>query len=220
MRALLCLPVLVLALAAALQSQFHLPGISGNSAPKPDAPPKTKAASPASTTPAAETAPAAPKRFDYYTLSVSWHAGKIAVKGLAPQMNQGPNPEYCGSVKPASKGAMSIVVSIMPDRNAVQQEWMKHGSCTGFAAAEYFNTIRFTRSLVQIPVQLTSPDVDTPAAAPKLIEAWFASANSSFPSGAFRVSEADVRAAATAEAEVEVCFDLRLKPRACPTGSK
>ncbi len=99
----------------------------------------------------------------------------------------------------------------MASRAAVQQEWAKHGSCTGLKAIEYFNTLRFARSLVQIPVQLTSPDDNAVAEAPQLAEAQFVSANPGFPAGAFRI----------ADIGIEACFDLELRPLACPaTGSK
>jgi ribonuclease T2 len=194
-----------------LPAQFHLPGISGSSTAKPDAPaPKTKAAPAAGAAPGAAS-PAPSRQFDYYALGISWSDGRITVKGFAPMANVGPNPESCGTVRPAPKSAVSIVTSIMPGRIAIQQEWVKHGSCTGLAAPEYFNSMRFARSLVQIPVQLTSPDGDAAAETPKTIEAWFGSANPNFMPGAFR-------AAANG---VEVCFDLQLKPLACPaTGSK
>ena len=205
--------VLIVAATGILPAQFHLPGLSGNSSPKPASPaPATKSPTPSAATPDAPsaTASAASRTFDYYALTITWVAGKVAVRGLAPRINQGRSPESCGPAKPASKNAIAVVATLIPDRNAAQQEWMKHGACTGSTPADYFNTLRFTRSLVQIPVQLTSPDADTPPESPKLVEAWFSSANPRFPAGAFRA----------AAAEIEICFDLQLKPQACPTGSK
>lgn len=204
---------LLSAASGGLLAQFHLPGTG----PKSDTPasPSTKAQPPTQqTTPPAPAAAApekAPGRFDYYVLTFSSRPGRVIVLSFAPHLNSGASPESCGTVKPASKGAVGIVESLMANRAAAQQEWAKHGSCTGLNAVEYFNTLRFARSQVQIPVQLTSPDEDAVPETPQLVESQFVSANPGFPAGAFRTHAADV----------EICFDLELRPLACPaTGSK
>lgn len=208
MRQLLRFVVLVSAASGGMLAQFHLPGTG----PKSDTP--APASKPRQTTP--PTAPAAaptkaPGHFDYYALTFSSRPGRVVVLSFAPRLNEGKNPESCGTVKPASKGAVDIVESLMASRAAVQQEWAQHGSCTGLKAPEYFNTLRFARSLVQIPVQLTSPDEDAVPETPQLVESQFVSANPGFPVGAFHIAGADI----------EVCFDLELRPLACPaTGSK
>jgi ribonuclease T2 len=207
MRHLLRCAVLLSAGSGGLFGQFHLPGTGS----KPDAPPVVptlqKASKPAA--PVAEPV-TAPGHFDYYALSLAAQPGRVLVSGFAPRLNEGTNPESCGTVKAALKRATSLVAPLMQNEAAVQREWARHGSCTGLNALEYFNTLRFARSLVQIPVQVTSPDEDALPETPRLIEAQFVSANPGFPAGAFRA----------AGLEIEVCFDRQLKPQACPTGSK
>jgi len=214
MRQLLRFAVLVsIALASGasggLLAQFHLPGTTPKSdAQTPPASKQQKASKPDAPASAPEKAP---RHFDYYALAFSSRPGRVVVLSFAPRMNDGANPENCGTVKPASKSAIGLVEPLMAGRAAVQQEWTRHGSCTGLKAAEYFNTLRFARSLVQIPVQLTSPDDDAVPETPQLAESQFVSANPGFPAGAFRI----------AGSGVEICFGLELRPLACPaTGSK
>jgi len=194
-----------------LMAQFHLPGTSPGTSPAPSAPAKPPLQAPAPAQPTL-TPPAAPAaRVDHYVLSLSAKPGRILVDGFRAQSKEASNLESCETVKPASRAAVRIAQSLMTSLNAMQQEWSKHGSCTGFTAVEYFNALRFARSLVQIPVQLTSPDDDSPQETLKLIETQYVSANPGFPAGAFRALTS----------EVEVCFDLQLKPQACATtGSK
>ncbi len=219
MRHFLRLAVLVSMSAGMVPAQFHLPGLSsgGSSAPKTTPPSTTPpAASPptakppdASSKPPAETTQPSGRVagvVDYYALIVAWPSGKPVVTAFEPRANAGTSPESC-AVKPASKAAMSIVGSLMLSQVAIQREWMKHGSCTGFTAAEYFNAMRYVRSLVQIPVQLTSPDEGAPKQTPQLIETQFASANAGYPAGAFMASASDVR----------ICFNPQFRPQACPS---
>lgn len=205
------------AVVAPLPAQFHLPGLSGggSSAPKakPDAT-QPDATGPNATGPNA-TGPkppseAPPAGFDSFALTLAWPGGKPLVAGLAPRRHTGPNPESCGAPKPPSKGAVSIVAGLMANPEAARKEWALHGSCTGYTAAEYFNAMRYMRSLVQIPVQLISPDEDQPALTAKVVESWFVSANPGYPAGAFRASAASL----------DVCFSSALKPISCVTEPK
>jgi ribonuclease T2 len=215
MRQFLRSAVLVCAAGGVLFAQFHLPSGAVNPGAKPDAPPKAKPTTAPSPS-AAPTAAATPEpgRFDYYELSLSWRGGRVLVEGFRPQSNQGPGPESCESVRPAPKRVLGIVQSLMQNETAIQNEWMKHGACTGLSAIEYFNTLRFARSQVQIPVQLTSlGSIDsleaTQPETPAIVESQFVGANAGFPAGAFRASAT----------EVQVCFDTQLRPRSC-SGSK
>jgi ribonuclease T2 len=204
MKFLLRLAVLPLAAAIPVFAQFHLPGTGGKS----DAPGKPK--NPAATAPPA--APDTPSRFDYYVLALTWAPGngaQFAVRALLPEAREGVAPESCSSVKTISKGAMNLALSLMPSRAVIQQEWAKHGSCTGLSAMDYFNGIRYARSQVQIPVQFTSLEEAT-TETPLQIESTFGGANPGFPPGAFRTGCTD-----GAFTEVRVCFDLHFKPREC-----
>jgi hypothetical protein len=202
-----------MAMTIGLMAQFHLPGSSsGSGAKSPPAPPPEKPAvqAPGPVQPTVAL-PAIPAKVDHFILSLSVRPGRILVDGFRAQAKEGADLESCETVKPAPRGALRIAETLMANQAAMQQEWKRHGSCSGYGAAEYFNALRFARSLVQIPVQLTSPEEDAPQETLRLIESQYASANTGFPAGAFRA-----RASA-----VEVCFDLQLKPQSCsPTDSK
>jgi ribonuclease T2 len=204
MRRVVRLAGVLTAAAMPVFAQFHLPG----GAPKSDPTPKAKSGS----TTAATAPPAALARFDYYVLALSWAPGKgspFVVRGLLPETNEGPAPESCGSEKKVPKGVISLMLPLMESKAAIQQEWVKHGSCSGLSPADYFNGVMYTRSQVQIPVQMTSIE-DATMESPLQIETQFSGANPGFPEGAFRVG-CD-RAAFT---EVRVCFDPGFKPREC-----
>ena len=206
--------VLAMVVTSGLMAQFHLPGSSGNSGaktpatPAPEKTPALQAPGPVQPTLAQ---PAAPPRVDHYVLSLTVKPGRILVDGFRAQTKEGSDLEACETVKPAPRNAFRIAETLMANQPAMQREWIRHGSCTGYTASEYFNALRFARSLVQIPVQLTSPEDNAPPETLRLIESQYAAANTGFPPGAFRVLAS----------AVEVCFDLQLKPQSCSaTGSK
>jgi ribonuclease T2 len=199
-----------LALAFPIFGQFHLPG-SG----KTDSTPKTKAPVPVAGPVAAASAPTGSAVFEYYVLALSWAPGKggpFVVRGLLPEAREGAGPEFCSDVKDVkkvSRAVMNLVLPLMASQDAVQQEWLKHGSCSGLSATDYFNGVRYTRSQVQIPVQMTSLE-DATTQTPFQIETQFAGANPGFPEGAFKAGCDGGRFT-----EVRVCFDAQFKPREC-----
>lgn len=168
--------------------------------------------------------------FDYYVLSLSWapefcsqadgavrnpeecapgHMTGFIVHGLWPQTNGGRGPESCGRASRVPKRVIEYVIRYMPSPGLIQHEWATHGVCTGLTPAEYFGAIVETRAAVQIPVQFASIDQEV-REGPRQIETQFATANPSFPGGAFRTS--CVRGELQ---EVRVCFDKNRKPQAC-----
>ena len=194
----------VTTMAMTLVAQFHLPGTGSKSDPAP----KTK---PPSATTAPATVAVAPG-FEYYVLSLAWTPGKrgpFLVSGFLPEKSEGAGPESCKSDRKVSRGAVNLALPLMVSREAVQAEREKHGSCSELSAADYFNGMRYARSQVQIPVQLTSLE-DPATESPLQIEAQFAGANPGFPAGAFRVGCEGGRFT-----EVRVCFDREFKPREC-----
>jgi ribonuclease T2 len=168
--------------------------------------------------------------FDYYVLSLSWAPdfcaqpgeassdpqecapGKkmgFVVHGLWPEVNSGHSPENCGKATKVSKGIINQMLPYMPSASLIQHEWATHGTCSGLSQSAFFNEVLSARSAVQIPVQFTSLE-ETISESPEQIEGQFASANTSFPAGAFRTA-----CKSGALAEVRVCFDKNLKPQAC-----
>src|ERR1700678_2991206 len=128
-------------------------------------------------------------QFDFYVLSLSWSPSFCAaaaereggraptsqcaarpysfvVHGLWPQYDRG-FPEYCQVPAPRlERGIVSSMLDLMPAPRLVFNEWDKHGTCSGLAARDYFDTVRKAREAVKIPAQfgdLQEPLSVTPA---------------------------------------------------------
>jgi ribonuclease T2 len=169
--------------------------------------------------------------FDRYVLSLSWAPGFCAqpdaaagnprecapgrgigfvVNGLWPESGEGKIPAPCGPAKRVSKAVVNMLLRYMLAENRIQQEWAAHGVCTGLSPGEYFGHVLEARTLVQIPVEITSLE-DTITASPEQIEMQFAGANPAFPKTAFRTF-----CRYGALEETRICFDRTLKPQSCP----
>jgi len=168
-----------------------------------------------------------PGEFDYYLLNLAWapafcavHAGNASssecdpahhfgfvVHGLWPENNDGSYPQNCGSASPVSHAIVQRMITIMPSAGLIQHEWMRHGTCSGLAATDYFNQIETAFRKVQIPAEYrnASRPIST---GPSEIEHEFAKANNA-PAGAFRV------VCSQSELEVEVCLTKDLQFRDC-----
>ncbi len=168
--------------------------------------------------------------FDYYVLSLSWAPAFCAegndaarnpqecatgrgigfiVHGLWPQAAGGRGPESCGPAKPVPKTVVNFALPFMFSPGLIQHEWSTHGVCTGLNAFDYFSDVLRARTLVQIPVQITSIESQI-TEGPRQIETQFAEANPSFPRGAFRTL-----CAGRVFQEERVCFDKNLRPLEC-----
>jgi len=171
----------------------------------------------------------APGSFDYYLLALSWapewcaedasranspectpgkHIGFI-VHGFWPEVNQGQNPEFCGTASRVPNSSMKVALPLMLSANLVQHEWAAHGTCSGLNVYDYFTGLAQARGEVQVPVQLNSAASDL-RLSPLEIEAQFRAANSAFPKDAFRT--ACTRGALEEE---RICFNKSFKPQSC-----
>ncbi len=181
------------------------------------------AGTPATSASATAETTAAPGKFDFYLLTLSWspqfclthgqdaecslHLG-FTVHGLWPQNNNGTYPENCnhqpGPTNPASWS------DIMPDPHLVAHEWTTHGTCSGLAADAYFAQIRKAFHEVVIPPRLTvvPPGLSVP---PATLLADFAQANPTFPKGSFALS-----CSGGALTAAQACLSKTLQPIACP----
>ncbi len=192
-------------------------------------------AAPASPAPAVEaTAPAAGAgaAFDYYVLVLSWspthcsseqgrgrdddmqcRSGRpygFVLHGLWPQNERG-YPQDCPSDEPRSVGGdlLQQVLEISPSEALVQHEWRKHGTCAGLSQADYFATAERAFRSITVPSSYRAPTSITDTTADDVRTA-FVSANSS-------LSRDGVAATCRRNdlAEVWVCLDKTLSPRAC-----
>lgn len=170
--------------------------------------------------------------FDYYLLVLSWSpthcssdAGRgrdddlqcrsgrpygFVLHGFWPQNERG-YPQNCSSNEPRSVGddIMSAMMKISPSADLIAHEWQKHGTCSGLSQRDYFAAAeRAFRSIV-IPSAYVRPSsplrVD-----PDSVRDAFVANNSA-------LSRADVVATCSRSdlAEVWVCLDKSLRPRAC-----
>ena len=161
--------------------------------------------------------------FDYYLLNLSWSpefcyshpsAAECAahpsfvLHGLWPQNNDGTYPESC-STAPGPADPHQYI-DIYPDQGLLQHEWQTHGSCSGLSADAFFQTARSAVRSINIPPTLSSLTAQT-SLPPDQIVSLFTSANPSIPSESFVVSCGHNYLTA-----IEVCFDKRLHPIACP----
>ena len=171
-----------------------------------------------------------PGSFDYYLLSLSYapdfcaenpskqtpqecgtgrHIGFV-VHGLWPQDTNGRGPENCGHASPVSQAIVQVMLNYIPTASLIQHEWTTHGTCSGLSAADFFTAVRKARDSVTIPADLNQP-AQKLSLSPADIETRFATANASFPKGAFTVAcynDGELQ-------EARICFNKDLTPRAC-----
>lgn len=170
--------------------------------------------------------------FDYWVLSLSWSpswcedqadsgsAGAAAqcapgrgrgfvVHGLWPQYDEG-WPEYCATdardPRRAESGAMA---DLMGSSGLAWHSWRKHGRCSGLSGTAYYDTTRRAMDAVDIPPifsQLNQP-VNLPVA---VIEDAFLEVNPVMVRDGITVTCKDGELA-----EVRLCLDHQLRPRAC-----
>jgi ribonuclease T2 len=171
-------------------------------------------------------------QFDFYVLSLSWspsfcasaaerHNGgtpsmqcgarpySFVVHGLWPQYIKG-FPEYCQVPSPRLyRGIVSSMLDLMPAPHLIYNEWDKHGTCSGLAPRDYFDTVRRARAAVKIPPEYV--DLKEPlSVAPAAIEEAFMKANPGLPENGFAI-ECDKKRLT----EVRICLSKELQFRDC-----
>jgi len=144
---------------------------------------------------AATAPPPAPGPFDYYVLSLSWSPGfcdlggverfpeqcalgaGFVVHGLWPSDRMNADPTDCGFdealVSPADLAAAR---GLYPSPGLARYEYLKHGTCAGLSAADYFATVRYARDKIAIPPILKAPE-QWRRLSPRDIEDAFIAAN-------------------------------------------
>jgi ribonuclease T2 len=131
------------------------------------------------------------------------------VHGLWPQYDRG-FPEYCEVPAPRlNRGIVSSMLDLMPAPRLIYNEWDKHGTCSGLAASDYFDTVRKARGVIKIPPQfgdLHEPLSVTPAA----VQEAFIKANPGLSASSMAV-ECDKKRLT----EVRICLSKELQFRDC-----
>ncbi len=119
-------------------------------------------------------APAAKRKreradFDYYVLALAWaptfciehpsdrssecrvgNRTTFVLHGLWPQAEAGPPPMDCGG-SPVAQRIVQLMLNYMPSASLIQHEWMKHGTCSGLSAEQYFGQARQAAGNLRIP---------------------------------------------------------------------
>lgn len=167
--------------------------------------------------------------FDYFLLTLTWapdfcalgngakdpsECGRgrnvgFVVHGLWPQGEHSRGPEKCGAVSPVASDIVQQALHYFPSASLIQHEWATHGTCSGLPPAQYFAAAEHARDQVKIPADFQKP-TQKRTQAPSAIEADFASANPSYPAGAFRAT-----CTQGALQEVRVCLTKDFQPRPC-----
>ncbi|MFA5937937.1 MAG: ribonuclease T2 [Sinimarinibacterium sp.] len=162
-------------------------------------------------------------RFDYWVLSLTWspqfcksEPGKaqcklplgFVVHGLWPQYEDG-YPDYCSERERVPGELVDRMLPLMPDEKLIQQQWRKHGTCSGMDMSEYFLNVERAWRRVVIPPEFM-PDRDAYESSLQAIEKAFIGANPGFDrdSIALQCGGRWLR-------EVRMCLDRDFQPRAC-----
>ena len=168
-------------------------------------------------------------QFDYYLLSFSWapsycltHADDGAecaskgygfvVHGLWPQFDAGGYPENCPTHFELSDAAAAKGRSLFPSEHLMRHEWQEHGTCSGFDALTYFDTVDRATSVIKIPAVLETPKTDHSFTAAQIAD-LFQSANPQIPGHALAVA-----CSRNNLSEVRVCLTKELSIRSCGRG--
>jgi ribonuclease T2 len=172
---------------------------------------------------------ATPRRFDYYTLALSWSptycaqrpddhdqcaAGSgygFVLHGLWPQYESG-WPQYCAG-QPLNDALVARFAPLYPSPKLMRHEWRKHGTCSGLAPADYFALSGRLRESVRIPAQYQQPATTLRTRGAELVRA-FARANPQLTDGAVLPV---CRDGGRFLSEVRICFNPSGASRPCGT---
>lgn len=190
---------------------------------------------PASTVPApAPKLPIAEAKadFDYYVLVLSWspthcssdagrgrddelqcRAGRpygFVMHGLWPQNERG-YPQSCASDQPrvVSSMVMRDALKLSPSEQLIQHEWEKHGTCSGLSQEDYFATAALAAEAIKVPQVYRAPQRPI-VTTPNNVRRAFLDANRAIPQDGLSAT-----CSRNELAEVWVCLDKGLHPRAC-----
>lgn len=173
--------------------------------------------------------------FDYWVLSLSWSpswchnngdlsgsdaaaaqcatgAGKgFVVHGLWPQFDEG-WPEYCDTAaRNPTRRQSEAMEDLMSSSGLAFYQWRKHGKCSGLDGKDYYATTRRAAKTVVVPALLQGLDLDIQVPV-SVIEDAFIEANPQMLRDGITVTCKNGFLA-----EVRICLDHNLTPRACST---
>lgn len=124
--------------------------------------------------------------------------------GLWPNAAQRPHPAFCKTPVQLKPDTLRKHLCMTPSAYLLQHEWTQHGSCAWPTPEAYLNQAAALWTSVKRP----NP---TRLATAGAVRDAFAAANPAIPRGGIFVGTESGRLS-----EVRVCYDLAIKPRACP----
>jgi ribonuclease T2 len=162
--------------------------------------------------------------FDYWLLALTWspqfcsqHTTEpqclrgeysFVVHGLWPQYEKG-YPDYCGPTKALDRELVERMLPLVHGEKLINDEWRKHGTCSGLAPEEYFRTLERARRAVAIPPEYDDPDQYVKTSAREVTERFVALNPGLFPEAfALECTGRWLK-------EARICFDRDFKFRAC-----
>jgi ribonuclease T2 len=168
-------------------------------------------------------------QFDYYLLSLSWspsycltHENDLAqcgskgygfvLHGLWPQYQNGSYPQDCRTDSQLTEEARRIGESLYPSPKLVNHEWIRHGSCSGLDAVNYFRTADRAAAAVRVPAALQTPRKPLTLTAAQVNSAFHA-ANSRMPADGMVVT-----CHGPELAEIHICLSRSLEQVSCGRG--
>ncbi|MEQ1439965.1 ribonuclease T [Fontimonas sp. SYSU GA230001] len=164
-----------------------------------------------------------PGEFDYWVLALSWspqycrgapsnpqctQPRGFVVHGLWPQYESGA-PTYCGKRERVPDALVERMLPLMPDRELVQQQWRKHGSCSGLDMAEYFLNVERAWRRIVVPSRFDDSGDFYELSTPEL-ERAFTDVNPGIGADAIAL-----QCSGRWLREARFCFDREFQPRSC-----
>jgi ribonuclease T2 len=170
--------------------------------------------------------------FDYYVLVLSWSptycssdAGRgreddmqcrsgrpygFILHGLWPQYERG-YPQNCrtGGDRSLPSAVVDRALKLTPSRDLIAHEWSKHGTCSGLSADDYFSAAASAVVSLKVPDAFIAPQQPI-ATTPDDVRQAFLDANRSISNNGLSAT-----CSRNELAEVWVCLDKDLRPRAC-----
>jgi ribonuclease T2 len=170
--------------------------------------------------------------FDHYVLALSWSPTYCAserggraplqcgsgrrydfvVHGLWPQYRDG-WPQYCDAEARLPKPLIAGMLDIMPSRQLVRHQWIKHGTCTGLGPHDYFTLTRRLHDEIRIPARYIDPGRSIEVSVGQFI-ADFLATNRKLERNMISVYCGNRRDRARL-VELRICFSRDGVPRAC-----
>jgi ribonuclease T2 len=178
-----------------------------------------------------------PGKFDYYVLSLSWSPSfcetnrgssaqlqcgtrpySFVVHGLWPQYEKG-FPESCQVPAPRlDRRIVDRMLDQMPAPQLIYHEWDAHGTCSGLAPVDYFDTVRKARAAITIPPAYVEPQAPLTVAPQDVVDGFVKANEGLTPAGITldcdRTRLRQVRICLTRDLKFRDCTDTRNACRA------